>query len=462
MADSTDDYYGLLALKSSASEAEVRQAYKKMALRWHPDKNPEDRLTAESMFKSIAQAYKVLSDPQARKLYDQSLLLQSTSNRKAASTSDAGPRHTAKAAARQVAPLTGSLQPKGPAGWWSSSAARWGRSTEEQSSRSQEGLQEAYNLFEEVLGHDPFKDFDKLFAEAASQGSGGQSSHGGFRIFNNSTKSVSQHVSAEPQQQQQQQPQQQQQQQQQHQPTRAPGTSAPPKSGLSLRVLCVGRHGVAYRRSMDLADRKSDIPGPGCGDILPVQEQKGQWVRNEKGWLPLVINDEPVCEVIDASREFAVRCLAPHGLAYRRTMDLKDRLDEPRGPSHLEIVAIEERCGDWVRSVPSCWLPLSVGGQPVLELLEGRRPAAPAPEPEEELGTKWPSFQFQGWWGDSWSLMLAKGMCHWTWAAASYSPRFSLGLLVVSGVGCYSALIVTRIVLRGWWSAVTGFLPRAS
>jgi molecular chaperone DnaJ len=64
------DYYEVLGLSKSASAAEIKKAYRKMALKYHPDKNPDDS-SAESKFKEAAEAYEVLSNPQKRQRYDQ-------------------------------------------------------------------------------------------------------------------------------------------------------------------------------------------------------------------------------------------------------------------------------------------------------------------------------------------------------------------------------------------------------
>lgn len=63
------DYYDALSVSRSASPEEIKKAYRQLALKWHPDKNPGD-VTAETKFKEIAEAYEVLSDPERRALYD--------------------------------------------------------------------------------------------------------------------------------------------------------------------------------------------------------------------------------------------------------------------------------------------------------------------------------------------------------------------------------------------------------
>src|SRR4051812_23741658 len=70
MATQTKDYYGALGVKKTASTEDIRKAFRKMALKYHPDVNPGDK-KAEEKFKEISEANDVLSDPKKRKIYDQ-------------------------------------------------------------------------------------------------------------------------------------------------------------------------------------------------------------------------------------------------------------------------------------------------------------------------------------------------------------------------------------------------------
>ncbi len=62
------DYYGVLGIKKGASDDEIKKAYRKQALKYHPDKNKSPG--AEDKFKEIAEAYDVLSDPKKKDIYD--------------------------------------------------------------------------------------------------------------------------------------------------------------------------------------------------------------------------------------------------------------------------------------------------------------------------------------------------------------------------------------------------------
>jgi len=67
------DYYKILEIEKTAGDDEIKKAYRKMALKWHPDKNggdEESKKQAEAKFKDINEAYSVLSDPQKKQRYD--------------------------------------------------------------------------------------------------------------------------------------------------------------------------------------------------------------------------------------------------------------------------------------------------------------------------------------------------------------------------------------------------------
>ncbi|KAK2501629.1 hypothetical protein MC885_018254 [Smutsia gigantea] len=64
------NYYQVLGVQSSASPEDIKKAYRKLALRWHPDKNPNNKEEAEKKFKQVSEAYEVLSDAKKHSLYD--------------------------------------------------------------------------------------------------------------------------------------------------------------------------------------------------------------------------------------------------------------------------------------------------------------------------------------------------------------------------------------------------------
>jgi curved DNA-binding protein len=65
------DYYGILGVTRNASDAEIKKAYRKLAMQHHPDRNPGKEKWANEKFKEINEAYGVLGDPQKRRQYDQ-------------------------------------------------------------------------------------------------------------------------------------------------------------------------------------------------------------------------------------------------------------------------------------------------------------------------------------------------------------------------------------------------------
>mmetsp|Transcript_105783 Transcript_105783/g.183882 ORF Transcript_105783/g.183882 Transcript_105783/m.183882 type:complete len:281 (-) Transcript_105783:105-947(-) len=117
MAQIPDDYYQVLAVAKTASDDEIKKAYRKAALRWHPDKNPDNKDEAEQMFKAVAEAYEVLSDANKRRLYDR--------GGKEALSGGGTPSHRSEGFAHA----------------------------------------DAFNIFEQFFGgRDPFAEFDEIFA----------------------------------------------------------------------------------------------------------------------------------------------------------------------------------------------------------------------------------------------------------------------------------------------------------
>lgn len=125
MADDFD-CYELLGVSRDANDDQIKKAYRKAALKWHPDKNPDNKDEAERKFKQVAEAYQVLSDPNQRALYDR-----------------------------------GGLQ-----------AVRGGPSSG-RGARSNMNHADAFNIFESFFGgRDPFAEFDEIFSRAGPMGPG--------------------------------------------------------------------------------------------------------------------------------------------------------------------------------------------------------------------------------------------------------------------------------------------------
>ena len=70
MAENKRDYYEVLGVPKGASAEEIKKAYRKTAMKYHPDRNPGDK-EAEEKFKELGEAYEVLSDEEKRSRYDQ-------------------------------------------------------------------------------------------------------------------------------------------------------------------------------------------------------------------------------------------------------------------------------------------------------------------------------------------------------------------------------------------------------
>ena len=68
--NSKKNYYKILNIEKNATAKEIRNVYKQLALKWHPDKNPDKKKEAEEKFKEIYEAYLVLSDPNKKNEYD--------------------------------------------------------------------------------------------------------------------------------------------------------------------------------------------------------------------------------------------------------------------------------------------------------------------------------------------------------------------------------------------------------
>ena len=64
------DYYKILGVGTDADADALKKAYRKLAMKWHPDKNPDHKEVAERRFKEVTEAYDVLTDKQKREVYD--------------------------------------------------------------------------------------------------------------------------------------------------------------------------------------------------------------------------------------------------------------------------------------------------------------------------------------------------------------------------------------------------------
>ena len=71
MAEAKRDYYEVLGVEKTATDEELKKAYRKLAKKYHPDANPDNKEEAEAKFKELNEAYEVLSDKQKRSMYDQ-------------------------------------------------------------------------------------------------------------------------------------------------------------------------------------------------------------------------------------------------------------------------------------------------------------------------------------------------------------------------------------------------------
>jgi DnaJ family protein C protein 7 len=78
------DLYAVLGVGQTATDSEIKSAYRKAALKFHPDKqaskNEEEKKEAEAMFKSVGEAYEVLSNPEKKSRYDQGVELEDLDN----------------------------------------------------------------------------------------------------------------------------------------------------------------------------------------------------------------------------------------------------------------------------------------------------------------------------------------------------------------------------------------------
>ena len=64
------NYYDILEVPKNATDADIKKAYRRLAMKWHPDKNPDNAEEAARIFQDIGEAYDVLSDMEKRAIYD--------------------------------------------------------------------------------------------------------------------------------------------------------------------------------------------------------------------------------------------------------------------------------------------------------------------------------------------------------------------------------------------------------
>ena len=64
------DFYEVLGIEKTATDEEIKRAYRKLAKKYHPDANPDNKKEAEEKFKEVSEAYETLSNPQKRQMYD--------------------------------------------------------------------------------------------------------------------------------------------------------------------------------------------------------------------------------------------------------------------------------------------------------------------------------------------------------------------------------------------------------
>lgn len=92
-----EDYYKTLGVEKNATQQEIKKAYRKLAIKYHPDHNPGDK-AAEEKFKQVSEAYEVLSNDEKRAKYDQFGHAAFTQGGMGGAAADANPARSAAAA----------------------------------------------------------------------------------------------------------------------------------------------------------------------------------------------------------------------------------------------------------------------------------------------------------------------------------------------------------------------------